>query len=558
MSVGSRHPETSGRWLGQSARSSTWPVTPPRRDGARCRPDAGTGWKRSARCTNGSTSGQRPRSNLSPRPPTTADLPTRGMPGMPRDLSAPNVVLVVLDTARADSFEPYGAPAGMSPTVADMARRGQAVPNVFSAANWTMPAHAALFAGAMPSTIGLARAPDGRATQCKPVLEQQRKRLLPAVLNDAGYQTKGVSANLWISPENGFATGFDSFAAVSTKRNKKMTDASWRSHLSWSVQALRARVDDGGRAAAEVIESWLREGPLGPFFWFVNLIECHSPYLPPRKWSPGGPLRRLRAAELARDYQTMLSVWAASAGAIDVPEKAVAEMRAFYAASVRYADNWVGWLLDRLSARGLLDDTIVMVTSDHGENLGESGRVGHAFWLDDRLIRVPLVTMGPADLHAGAVTSLADVPRLLADALDLSDHPWASPVADGVAVAATVALATAGDPKLQRLAEHIPLDDRALWRLTTASTCATDGGLKLVREGDEYWLYDLAVDPLEDSPRLLDGRLAAAYGDRLGALRAAVDRAHVAQPGGQRTPGAEPEVQIPAELEDRMRLLGYL
>src|SRR3954447_19223315 len=473
------------------------------------------------------------------------------MPGMPRDLSAPNVVLVVLDTARADSFEPYGAPTGMTPTVADMARRGQAVPNVFSAANWTMPAHAALFAGALPSDVGLARAPDGRATQCKPVLEEQRHRLLPTVLGKAGYHAKAVSANLWISPENGFATGFDSFTSVSTKRNKKMTDPSWRSRLSWSLEAVRARVDDGAQAVTEVIDGWLREGPAGPFFWFVNLIECHSPYLPPRRWSPGGPLRRIRAAELARDYQTMLSVWASSAGALDVPEDAVAEMRKFYAASVRYADDWLGRLLDRLSARGLLDDTIVIVTSDHGENLGESGRVGHAFWLDDRLIRVPLVTMGPVDLHAGAVTSLADVPRLLADAIELSDHPWTAPVADGVAVAATVGLATPDDPKLQRLAEHIRLDDRVLWRLTTASTCATDGELKLVREGDEYWLYDLAVDPLEATPALLDGRLAAAYGERRPGGGAAVDETHAAQPRSPRTQVAEPAVQIPAELEDR-------
>jgi arylsulfatase A-like enzyme len=478
---------------------------------------------------------------------------------MPRDFSAPNVVLVVLDTARADAFEPYGAPTGASPVVADMARGGQAVSNVFSAANWTMPAHAALFAGAMPSTIGLARAPDGRATGCKPVLEQQRHRLLPAVLGRAGYETKAVSANLWISADNGFDTGFDTFEHVSTKRNKKMSDLSWRSRVSWSLDAVRARVDDGAEAAAGIIERWLDERQTGPFFWFVNLIECHSPYLPPRQWSPGGPLRRIRAAELAREYQTMLRVWASSAGAIDVPEEAVAEMRAFYAASVRYADNWVGWLLDRLSASGLLDDTIVIVTSDHGENLGESGRMGHAFWLDDRLIRVPLVTLGPVDLPVSAVTSLADVPRLLASALDLQDHPWTAPVADGVAVAATVGLATQGDPRLERLAEHIQVNDHVLWRLTTASTCATDGSLKLVREGDEYWLYDLAVDPLEAAPALLDGRVAAAYGGRLAALRVAVDHAHALQPDAGRSsiPSAA-SLQVPADLEDQMRLLGYL
>src|SRR3954471_5717288 len=108
---------------------------------------------------------------------------------MPRDVSAPHVVLVVAATARADAFEPYGAPSGSTPIVADMARRGQAVSNVFSPANWTMPAHAALFAGALPSDIGLARAPDGTATQCKPLLEQQRHRLLPTVLGNGGYHT---------------------------------------------------------------------------------------------------------------------------------------------------------------------------------------------------------------------------------------------------------------------------------------------------------------------------------------------------------------------------------
>ena len=471
----------------------------------------------------------------------------------------PNVVLLVLDTARADAFEPYGATAGASPVVRDMASSGRAVQDVFATSNWTLPSHASMFTGLLPRELGLGQAPGGRSGACRPYLERQRHRLLPAVLNDAGYRTRGVSANLWITSWSGFATGFDSFNEVTTARNKKVQESSLRSRAAWAVEALRANVDDGATAAARVIDNWLTTDDAEPFFWFVNLVECHSPYLPPRPFSCGGPIDRLRTAHEARKHLTLMGMWGASAGAYEVPEGALDRMRREYAASVRQVDTWIAQLLDRLDRAGVLDRTLLVVTSDHGENLGESGRLGHAFWLDDRLVRVPLVTMGPVELATGRVTSLADLPALLADAAGIADHPWTRTPAGGVAVATSDALTDPEDERMLTTREQYGLDDYAVWRMTTSSTAATDGGLKLVREGDEDWLYDLALDPLEQIPAHVDGRVVAEHGARFDRLRAAVDAAHTTSPRVGTLPSAPTgEADVPADLEDRMRLLGYL
>src|SRR4051812_33981729 len=114
-----------------------------------------------------------------------------------------NVLVVVFDTARADAFEPYGAPAGASPTLAQLASGGQAVPDMFATACWTLPSHASMFTGMLPRALGLSQAPQGTPHGARPVLESQRERLLPEVLRRAGYETRAASANIWVSPHAG-------------------------------------------------------------------------------------------------------------------------------------------------------------------------------------------------------------------------------------------------------------------------------------------------------------------------------------------------------------------
>jgi len=92
----------------------------------------------------------------------------------------PNVLLIVLDTARADAFEPYGGGTGASPVVGDLARRGAALPLAYSPSNWTLPSHVSMLSGLLPRESGLAQAPGGKAGNCKPYVEALEKLLVPS------------------------------------------------------------------------------------------------------------------------------------------------------------------------------------------------------------------------------------------------------------------------------------------------------------------------------------------------------------------------------------------
>src|SRR5207248_3532563 len=124
-------------------------------------------------------------------------------------------------------------------------------------------------------------------------------------------------------------------------------------------------------------------------------VECHSPYLPPRPYQALSLRERLRAAEEARQHLNLEAIWRICASEFDVPEDVLDRMRRLYAGAVRYVDHWLEGVLGGLERAGILDETLVIITSDHGENFGEGGLITHAFSLDDRLIRVPPTAAGP-------------------------------------------------------------------------------------------------------------------------------------------------------------------
>jgi arylsulfatase A-like enzyme len=456
----------------------------------------------------------------------------------------------VLDTARRDAFEPYGAAAGSSPVIAQLARSGRAVQDVYSTASWTVPSHASMLTGMLPRALGLGQAPGGRPAGCRPVLEGARDRFLPEVLRRGGYSTAAVSANVWISEASGFGTGFERFEEVVSGRQALMHRDDARARLAWGLEAARARVDDGAAAAERALAAMIEEPPRRPFFWFVNLVECHSPYLPPRPYDDLPLAQRLRAGAEARRHLTLDSIWRACAGGFDIPDPAIARMRRLYGASIRYMDDWLGRVLERLDGAGLLADTLVVVTSDHGENLGEGGLISHAFSLDERLIRVPFVAAGPDPVPE--IASLIELPRLVAGAAGLADHPWTEPgLEPGVRVAQFDPLTTAGDPRARAAVERWGLGEDALARITSPITCATDGRRKLVRLGERDLLYDLDGDPLELTPQSANGGAAT------GRLRAALEHPSLWTRPAEEPAAAAPEAAAD-DIERRMRLLGYM
>lgn len=480
----------------------------------------------------------------------------------------PNVLLVVLDAARRDAIAPYRA-AAATPALAALARSGLAHPRAYAASSWTVPSHAAMFAGALPSALGLDSAsatPEGTGA----ALNAARERWLPEVLRRAGYRTSGFSANLWVSPDAGFDLGFDLFRYLPGSRGERLGGTGrLRPRLAWAAEGLRARDDDGASRIGAALHADISAAGGQPTFWFVNLVEAHSPYLPPRPWQSGGAVERVRTALETQRYLGFEAICRQVAGELRAPLETLERLHRLHERAVAYLDAWVAEILQALDQAHLLEDTLVIVTADHGENFGEDGLVAHGFSLDERLIHVPLLMSGPgvpSAAGAGAF-SLAELPALIARSAGLRQHPWQERIApEGVALAEYEPLGPPEHPRLREFAERYTIDAAGIARLCSAFRAATDGRMKLLWRGfdDAELLYDVAADPLERAP-LPDG----AYGVERERLAAALARseaaggpaapATAAPPATSAAPGAtDADAEERAELERQMRLLGYL
>lgn len=471
---------------------------------------------------------------------------------------APNIIWIVFDAARADALEPYGAPAGSSPAVADLARRGHAVDGVHATACWTLPSHASMLAGGLPRQLGFGDVAGIRPESARPLVEALRPRLIPEVLRGAGYRTRGATANFWVSHYGGFDSGFDEFVDGFHRPRARMDGRSLRDRAGWLAQALRAHSDEGTAAVGELVDGWLEEQDDQPFFWFFNLIDCHSPYLPPKPYADLSAIGRLRAADEARRYLTMEAFWRSCITRTAPPAGALERMRAGYRGAIRYLDAWLERLLDGLQRAGILDDTLVIVTADHGENFGEGGLIGHGFSLDERLLHVPFVVAGPEAGTLRDIRSLAEVPRQLAEIAGVSGHPYQPDDLPPLAVAQLdPPAAPRGDARTEWAIEHWQLDEAAIARLVTPLTAVVDRDAKLLLRGEAEEFYDLAADPFERQPLQADQLDPSAVARLRGALAHPAVAAN--STGGQGIgAGSSLADEERAELEDRMRLLGYL
>jgi arylsulfatase A-like enzyme len=301
----------------------------------------------------------------------------------------PNLVLIVLDTVRADRLSSYGYQRPTTPRIDALAARGIRFSRASSTSGWTVPAHASLFTGLYPAHHG--------AHQEHPRLD----RLVPTlaeILATEGYLSLGVSANPLVSRLTGLERGFDVFV-----------DA-WRA----------SPAGDDSHTVLEAVRGALDSVPAGrPFFLFVNFMEAHSPYLPPASTRDRFVDREVGDALVSRALARTPAEFYVNPGSVSADELAV--LSDLYDAELAALDGWVGALVDQLEAQGRLENTVLVLTSDHGEAFGEHGHLRHLFQLYATLVRVPLIVILPGGSRAGEVrhepVSLVDLlPTLLARA----------------------------------------------------------------------------------------------------------------------------------------------
>jgi arylsulfatase A-like enzyme len=392
-----------------------------------------------------------------------------------RPPSRPNVLLLVLDTTRADrcGFNGYERPT--TPRLDAFAQDAVVFRQAWSPAGWTGPAHASLFTGLGVERHGFY---NGNRQALGP-----GEPTIAGILRAAGYATACFTNNAYVDETYGLTRGFDRVDSLHSDEARP---------YPWAP----ATHD----AAAAWAERQAREGR--PFFLFVNDMEPHLCYTP----SAAEEARFVRGspspAALADARRFEFPRTALHAAGEHLPDETLALLSDLYDAEIATLDAHVGDFLERLRAGGLLDDTLVVVAGDHGEMLGEHHLTAHFFSLYRAARHVPLLVRFPGTFDGGRTVEdlvrLEDVMPTILELCGLREPPGL----DGKTLTRDLggrvsrALHANDDAMRRRFEAQVPgMDAR---RFTTSMRAVSDGRWHFLAFGDgRRELYDIANDPFE-------------------------------------------------------------
>lgn len=316
----------------------------------------------------------------------------------------PNIVLIGIDALRADHVGAYGSRAGLTPNLDEFAREATRYEAAYAASSWTLPSLGAVFAMRSPSesVVMFTEGEDderyfGRAAVFADV------PLLSEGLRSAGYRTGAELTNPFLAGTKGWERGIEFF------RNEDGSDA-------------EALLTAGGARAETVTENalaWLRLNRRKPFFLWMHYLDPHAPYD-----SPDTPEELQRA--YPAEWETARRNWYEEMQ--DAPAEARARYQQFcrkmYEEEVRYADRWVGEVLAELKRRGVYDTSLVVILSDHGEELFDHGAFEHGHSMHEEVLRVPLLVKWPKGIGADkTVGQTVGLGSLAATVLDVAGRP---------------------------------------------------------------------------------------------------------------------------------------
>ena len=456
-------------------------------------------------------------------------------------MSPPNILLIVLDCVRYDGLHCLGAQRPVTPRLDALAERSRVYHQARSAAVWTLPSHASMFTGLHPRQHG-ANHEHRWLAQHIPTLAE--------TLADLGYQTAAFSTNAWVGPHFGLDRGFEKFYAL------------WRIFPSMGARpfplwekALRKRLlerrDKGAAKLNHYVKKWWRRerDPSRPFFLFALYLDAHLPYRPPRGYAE----QLMDKAELRAARRANQDAWAYMAGEVEMTAADFRGLRALYDAEIRYVDDKLGELLDFLQAAGALENALIIVTADHGENIGDHGLMDHQYCVYETLAHVPLIIHHPDAFPTGEDQTPVQHTDIFPTILDLLGHPHRLPLPGHSLLASRgspcqIVQYTA--PHRHRFARRHPRFDPATRGYDRTFDAIILDGYKLIRSNrGEIELYDLADDPDETA------NLASAQPERVAHLQAALDawlQDHPPSGPAASSPSLDPGI------EQHLRALGYL
>jgi arylsulfatase A-like enzyme len=380
-----------------------------------------------------------------------------------------SVLLISLDTLRADRMGLYGYDRPTTPALESFATGATRYDRAVATSPWTLPSHGSIFTGLYPYEHGARTYPldelEKREDFSNAAALDERYETVAELLRDAGYRTGAVVANVsFMDPKWGLAQGFD--------------------HYDYG----RGKVQDINERALE----WLSGGDdEQPFFLFLNYMDTHRPYnVDPIEGFP----------DLGRRRSVLKQIRPLLLGGEAVPDKLLDRLSDEYDLAVANLDAGLGELFDALRDRGRFDDTLIVVVSDHGEFLGEHQLIEHAKEVYEEVVHVPLIIKEPGQSEGRVDAqriSHVHLPRIILEFTarahgipePMTSHWPRGPVYAEIYGARLRELEEEWGPRLNRLRRAVVLDD-----------------IKYVDSSDgERELYDLSVDASERT-NLIDVR----------------------------------------------------
>jgi arylsulfatase A-like enzyme len=309
----------------------------------------------------------------------------------------PNVLLIVVDTLRADRLGAYGNGRDLTPFLDSLARRGTVFANAYAPSSWTCPSVASLFTSRYASQHGVVRF-DSKLSESEVTLAER--------LIDVGYLSGGFSANFRLAAEYGYAQGF----------------ANWTAYLPRDGGDPKP---DGG-VLRKGVTHWLTTlgtGSRSPVLLYLQYMEPHAPYVPPE---PYRTKFGLPSDATADEHAANAKLTALGGGDKGLTPSEIALLASLYDSEVAAVDAEISALFSELDRLGFLRDAVVIVTADHGEEFGEHGEFLHGLTLYNPSVRVPLIIAGPGIASGQTVSenvSLIDVAPTLLDLAGLPPEP---------------------------------------------------------------------------------------------------------------------------------------
>jgi arylsulfatase A-like enzyme len=452
----------------------------------------------------------------------------------------PNVLLISIDMLRPDHLRCYGYGQPTSPTIDRFAQEGVLFENHFASSSWTLPSHAAIFTS-LPDSLHGCTDTDRKLDSSAVTLAER--------FQAAGYATAGFFSGPYLHPAFGLDQGFEHYedCAAYASRIDGRPPSEWAMNKDVMVESHR---DVSGERVYGAVKKWFDARPRKPFFLFVHLFDVHFDFTPPPPYD--------------KQFDPTYPGWVDGRNFLfdgryskDMEPRDLQHLYALYDGEIAWTDSIVARIRADLEKAGVLEDTVIALTSDHGTEFFEHDDKGHRKTLFDEVLRTPLVVRYPAKLPAGKrVAELSRGIDVGPTLLELAGFPAPKDVFGTSLVPLVSGSAGGRPPRVGRVVSELASVGHNLRAVRTLKWKLIDN-----IGTPEHWYFDLQKDPGEKFPLTdfdseLGQKASSGYEAEVDAINAFSERAQYER---RMVPAARGALStgLPAEVRKQISDLGY-